>query len=263
MTIGTAAPSPEERAEARHYFVQDRSVQNHLSAGQFEKQALNLLNKLFLDHDCVIMVGGSALFEKAVTEGFHDLPQIPNHIRERIVLNFEEKGIEWLQAQVQMVDPEYYASIDINNSRRLIRALEVYEASNSKLSDLQKISLDQRPFEVLKIGLHADRALLYDRINKRVDHMIENGLLEEAKSLMDLENQTVNNTVGYQELFPYFKRNYDLNEAIRLIKRNSRRYAKRQMTWYRKDQSIHWFDFKTRHTEIVQRVSKLMEKQYS
>lgn len=263
MTIGTAAPSPEELSEAKHYFIQDRSVRDHLSAGKFEKEALKVLNKLFLDNDCVILVGGSALYEKTVTEGFHDLPKIPDHIREVIKKNYESKGLTWLKSRVQMTDPEYYATIDTSNSRRLIRALEVFETSNSKLSDLQKASLNERPFNVLKVGLHADRELLYERINKRVDHMMANGLLEEAIPLKKLENQTVKNTVGYQELFPYLDGHYDLNEAIRLIKRNSRRFAKRQMTWYRKDQSIHWFDFKTRHTEIVQRVSKLMEKQHS
>ena len=260
MTVGTAVPNPDELAEAKHYFIQDRSIHNPLTAGGFEKEVVALLDTLFAKNDVVIMVGGSALFEKAVTEGLNDFPDIREETRIEISQEFETKGLEWLQNEVRQIDPEFYENVDQENPRRLIRAIEIYRTSNRKLSDFQKEKADERSFEVIKVGLDADREELYDRINKRVDLMFSQGLIEEAKELKNSTSSIPETTVGYQEIFPVFDGQYDMDEAMRLIKRNSRRFAKRQMTWYRKDDSVQWFNYKTRHNEIVQRVSQLMGK---
>lgn len=260
MTIGTAVPSPEELASAQHYFIQDRSIYNPLTAGGFEKEVVTLLDTLFSKNDVVIMVGGSALFEKAVTEGLNHFPNIPENIRIEITKEFETKGLEWLQKEVKQIDPEFYQNSDQENHRRLIRALEIYRVSGKKLSDFQKENADERSFEVIKVGLDADREELYNRINERVDLMFAHGLVEEAQELKNSSSAVPKSTVGYQEIFPVFEGQYDMEEAVRLIKRNSRRFAKRQITWYRKDDSVHWFNYKTRHNEIVQRVSQLMGK---
>lgn len=260
MTVGTAVPSPDELAEARHYFIQDRSIRNPLTAGGFEKEVMELLDNLFAKNDVVIMVGGSALFEKAVTEGLNNFPDIPEKTRREISQEFDTKGLEWLQNEVKQLDPEFYENVDQENPRRLIRAIEVFKASNRKLSDFQKEKADERSFEVVKVGLDADREELYDRINKRVDLMFAQGLLQEVKELKGSSSSIPESTVGYQEIFPVLDGKYEMDEAIRLIKRNSRRFAKRQMTWYRKDDSVNWFNYKTRHNEIVRRVSQLMGK---
>ncbi|ARN77819.1 tRNA (adenosine(37)-N6)-dimethylallyltransferase MiaA [Nonlabens spongiae] len=260
MTVGTAVPNPDELAEAEHYFIQDRSIDNPLTAGSFEKEVMELLDNLFVKNDVVVMVGGSALYEKAVTEGLNHFPDIPEEIRGEISQKFESKGLEWLQNEVKQKDPEFYENADQENPRRLIRALEIFKTSSRKLSDFQTGNADKRPFKVIKVGLEADREELYDRINKRVDLMFTQGLFKEAEVLKNSSSSIPKSTVGYQEIFPVFDGQYDIDEAIRLIKRNSRRFAKRQMTWYRKDDSVHWFNYKTRHNEIVQRVSQLMGK---
>ena len=258
MNIGTAAPTLEEQAAATHYFIQDRSIHNPMSAGDFEKEALTILNHLFEENDVVIMVGGSALFEKAVTHGLDDFPDVPDSILDELENQLKEKGISSLQQELIKVDPEYANQVDMHNSRRLLRALSLYRASGKTMQELRSGNEQERNFQTIKIGLEAPRETLYDRINQRVDLMIDNGLIEEAKSLLPFKELTALQTVGYQELFPYFENKIDLDEAIRLIKRNSRRFAKRQMTWYRKDNQVHWFNYSTRHTEIVQRVHKLL-----
>jgi tRNA dimethylallyltransferase len=259
MNIGTAVPSILERAEAMHHFIQNKSIQDTYNAGDFEKEAMQLLYKLFKKRDVVIMVGGSALYEKAITHGLDDLPEIPLQIKKEIQQEFEQKGLVWLQKEVQSVDSVFYKTVDHLNPRRLLRALEIHKATGYLMSDLQNNEAKTRDFNIIKVGLEADRAILYARINRRVDIMLNSGLLQEAKSLRPFKKLPVLLTVGYQELFPFFEGKYDYQESIRLIKRNTRRFAKRQMTWYRKDSSVHWFSYQTRHTEIVQRVDTLME----
>ncbi len=233
MSIGTAKPTPEELAQAPHYFVDNLSIFEEYSVGQYEKEALALLEKLFQEHQVVIMVGGSGLFIKAVTEGLNEFPTIPSDIRQALIQDFEAKGIEVLQQELEAKDPEYYAKVDTKNPQRLMRALEVIRASGQTFTHFRNQPKAQRPFTVIPITLMMDREKLYERINLRVDLMLEAGLLEEAKQLYPHKQLNPLQTVGYQELFDCFDNKIDKAEAIRLIKRNSRRYAKRQMTWLR------------------------------
>lgn len=260
MTIGTAVPSLIEQAQAKHHFIHNKSIHDSINAGDFEQEAIALLKQLFEKRKVVVMAGGSALYEKAITHGLDDLPEIPAAVKQEIQQEFDSKGLKWLQEEVERIDPVFYASVDQQNPRRLIRALEMYKATNQLMSELQQKTAKTRDFTIIKVGLTAERETLYDRINQRVDLMLDRGLLEEAKSLEPYQNLPALLTVGYQELFPYFKGAYNYEEAVRLIKRNTRRFAKRQMTWYRKDSDVNWFPFQTRHTEIVQRVNELMEK---
>jgi tRNA dimethylallyltransferase len=260
MTIGTAVPEQDELAAAHHYFIQNRSIIEDYSVGDFERDVIKLLPELFKKNDVVVMVGGSALYEKAVTHGLDDLPDVSLKIQTELKKQFESKGISWLQEELRQNDPEYFETVDIHNSHRLLRAIGIFRASGKKMNELRTGKAQERDFNIVKIGLEASREELYERINKRVDLMLERGLVEEAKQLEKLKYLNALQTVGYKELFGYFDGTHDYEEAVRLIKRNTRRFAKRQLTWYRKDLSVNWFHHKTRHTEIVQRVSdKLME----
>jgi len=240
MTIGTAKPDAEELAQAKHHFIDSHSITENFTVGDFEKEALQLLNELFRTHDRIIMVGGSGLFIQAVTQGFDDLPTADSEIRRRLNQELTEKGILHLQARLKEVDPEYYDQVDLNNPQRLIRALEVFEATAKQFSSYRKATVNKRPFESIKIVLNLPREELYDRINKRVDIMVEQGLIEEVRSLMPYKHLNALNTVGYSELFDYFDGKTDLHTAINLIKQNTRRFAKRQLTWFRKDQEMKW-----------------------
>ena len=260
MTIGTAVPEKEELEAAPHYFIQDRSIHEDYSVGDFERDVMKKLPELFKKNDLVIMVGGSALYEKAVTHGLDVLPDVPLEIQEELKKQLEVNGILWLQEELKKNDPEYFETVDIHNAHRLLRAVGVFRASGKKMSELRTGKAQERNFTILKIGLEADREDLYERINHRVDLMLERGLEKEAQQLIDHKELNALQTVGYKELFDYFEGNCDFTEAVRLIKRNTRRFAKRQLTWYRKDESVSWYHYKTRHTEIVQRVSeKLMD----
>jgi tRNA dimethylallyltransferase len=260
MTIGTAVPEKEELEAAPHYFIQDRSIHENYSVGDFERDVMEKLPELFKKNDLVVMVGGSALYEKAVTHGLDVLPDVPLEIQEELKEKFEVKGIVWLQEELKKNDPEYFKTIDIHNAHRLLRAVSIFRASGKKISELRTGKAQERNFNILKIGLEADREDLYNRINHRVDLMLERGLEKEAEQLKDHKELNALQTVGYKELFAYFAGTCDFTEAVRLIKRNTRRFAKRQLTWYRKDESVTWYHHKTRHTEIVQRVSeKLMD----
>ncbi len=256
MTIGTAVPTAEELAEAPHHFIQNLSIKDTYSVGDFEKDAMAVLSDLFLTKDVVVMVGGSALYEKAVTHGLDDFPDVHPDIIKQLEDDLEEKGIQSLQEVLKTIDPEYYKEVDLENPRRLIRAISIYKSGGITYSSLRSQKKSNRPFNVVKIGLEAPREELYDRINKRVDLMLELGLENEAKALYPFKNLNALQTVGYQEFYGHYDGNYDLQEAIRLIKRNTRRFAKRQLTWYRKDPDVTWFPYRTRHTDIVQRVRK-------
>lgn len=258
MTIGTAVPEPEELAAATHYFIQDRSILDDYSVGDFERDVMDLLPTLFEKNDVVIMVGGSALYEKAVTHGLDIFPDVTIEIQDFLREEFEIKGITWLQKELEHIDPEYYSTVDIHNAHRLLRAVGIYRASGKKMSDLRSGTAQQRDFKVIKIGLEASREDLYDRINRRVDIMLERGLEEEARQLIAHQELNALQTVGYKEFFGFFNKEHGYEEAVRLIKRNTRRFAKRQLTWYRKDISVKWYHYKTRHTEIVERVSVLL-----
>jgi tRNA dimethylallyltransferase len=242
MSIGTAKPDAEELAEAKHHFINSHSITENFTVGDFEKQALQLLNELFKIHDQVIMVGGSGLFIQAVTQGFDDLPTVDPEIREHLNHELVEKGIERLQKKLKEADPDYYNQVDLNNPQRLIRALEVFEATGKPFSSYRKAVINSRPFESIKIVLDLPREALYDRINRRVDIMVDQGLVDEVRSLLPYRHLNALNTVGYSELFDYFDGKTDLDTAISLIKQNTRHFAKRQLTWFRKDKEVKWLD---------------------
>lgn len=240
MSIGTAKPTEEELAAIKHHFINSHSITESFSVGDFEKQCLQLLDELFKTHDKVIMAGGSGLFIQAVTKGFDDLPVADTAIREQLNIELAEKGIQFFQERLKNVDPDYYTQVDLNNPQRLIRALEVFETTGKPFSSYRKAITNKRPFGVIEIGLDLPREVLYNRINQRVDIMISEGLVEEVRSLLPYRHLNALNTVGYSELFGYFDGKTDLDTAIALIKQNTRRFAKRQLTWFRKNKEIKW-----------------------
>lgn len=241
MQIGTAVPTDEERAEVPHHFIQNLSIHQDYTVGDFEKDALQKLEELFQKHDTVVMVGGSGMFEKAVTEGLDEFPEIDKSIREKLNQEFENQGIEPLQNELQQVDPEYFEQVDINNPVRIIRALEIYRGTGKPFSSFRKKQTAPRNFNLIKIGLELPREEIYERINRRVDLMMEEGLLEEVQSLYEFKHLNSLQTVGYKELFDYLDGKIELDFAVEEIKKNTRRYSKRQLTWYRKDENIKWF----------------------
>nr|WP_262908121.1 tRNA (adenosine(37)-N6)-dimethylallyltransferase MiaA [Chryseobacterium sp. LC2016-29] len=240
MIIGTASPSAEELAEAPHHFIGNLSVEEYYSIGQYEEDALKKLNELFEKYDTVILVGGSMMYEKAVIEGLNDLPEANEENQTKLQEILDKEGIEKLQEMLKELDPEYFSVVDFYNHRRLLRAIDVIWQTDKKYSELIAVSQDSRDFQTIRIGIEAPREKLYDRINRRVDIMMEKGLLDEAKDLEKFKHLTALNTVGYSELFKYFDEEWDLEFAVSEIKKNSRRYAKRQLTWYRKADDIHY-----------------------
>ena len=241
MSIGTAKPTADELLQARHHFIDSHSVTESFNVGDFEKQALQLLEELFKTHDKVIMAGGSGLFIQAVTQGFDELPVADVGLRNNLNRELAEKGIQFLQEKLKEADPVYYEQVDLNNPQRLIRALEVFETTGTPFSSYRKATTNKRPFHIVKIGLDLPRDILYQRINQRVDAMIDQGLVEEVRSLLPYRHLNALNTVGYNELFDYLDVKTDLNTAIELIKQNTRRFAKRQLTWFRKDKEVKWY----------------------
>lgn len=240
MSIGTAKPNAEELAQVKHHFIDSHSITENFTVGDFEKQTLLLLDRLFKKHDRIIMVGGSGLFIQAITQGLDDLPTADPAIREKLNQELAKKGILHLQGKLKEVDPNYYNQVDLNNPQRLIRALEVFEATGKPFSLHRKAATNTRPFKSSKIVLNLPREQLYNRINRRVDLMVEQGLIEEVRSLLPHRQRNALNTVGYSELFDHFDGITDLDTAISLIKQNTRRFAKRQLTWFRKDRDMKW-----------------------
>jgi tRNA dimethylallyltransferase len=241
MSIGTAKPSSEELAAAPHHFINSHSINDTFNVGDFEKRGLNLLDNLFKQHNIVLMAGGSGLYLKAITDGFDELPEVSPSIRENLNSLFNEHGIKWLQEKLQQADSEYFDRVDLHNPQRLIRALEVFESTGQPYSSYRKGTYQQRPFQTIKVGLDMPREKLYDRINQRVDVMIAEGLINEVKDLLPYRHLNALNTVGYSEIFDYLDGTTDLPRAVELIKQNTRRFAKRQLTWFRKDKDIKWF----------------------
>jgi tRNA dimethylallyltransferase len=248
MNIGTAKPSNGQLAQIKHHFINHLSVTDSYSAGDFEKEALETANRIFNQKDYCIAVGGSGLYIKALCEGLDDFPEVNDDIKQDIQMRFEQKGIQYLQEELKQKDPEYYKTVDLQNPHRLMRALTVCESSGKPFSLFRKKHLKERPFTIQKFGIKIERQTLYERINQRVDKMIEYGLLEEVKSLKSFWENKALDTVGYREFMDYLNNKITYEKAMELIKRNSRRYAKRQMTWFRKDENIKWFepsDFKS------------------
>ena len=241
MNIGTAKPDAMELASAPHHFINSHSIEQEYSAGDFERDALQLMNELFQKHNVVVMVGGSGLFVRAVCEGLDDLPKAPEGVREALNQEFAERGLEPLKVRLKEIDPSYYAKTDIDNPQRVIRALEVFEATGRPISTFQKKSQTSRDFKIVTVGLNMERTVLYQRINERVDNMINAGLLDEVNSLIAYRQKPAMLTVGYSEIFDYMDGKITLEEAIEKVKQNSRRYAKRQITWFKKFGNTTWF----------------------
>ena len=240
LSIGTAAPTAEELAQVKHYFVHNISIEDKYDVADYERDALQLLEKLFQDHDTVIMTGGSGLFIDAVCNGIDEMPDIQPEIREKVQKLYDEGGLRALQDEAQHLDPEYFAIVDQQNPRRLQRALEICYQTGKTFTSFRQRKPAQRDFEIKKYALLWDRQELISRIDRRVDLMMEQGLLEEAKALYPKRHLNALNTVGYKELFAYFDGDCTLEEAIELIKIRTRQYAKRQMTWLRKDVGYQW-----------------------
>ena len=243
MKIGTAAPSAEELSEVPHHFIGNLSVENYYSIGKFEKEAIEKIEKLFTKKDVVVLVGGSMMYEKAVLEGLNDLPEANVENQEKLETIFNEKGIEPLQEILQKLDPEYFTIVDKDNPRRLFRAIDIIWQTGKSYTENISEQVKKRNFEFIRIGIEAPREIIYERINLRVDQMIEAGLVKEAQLLIPFQNNLALKTVGYSELFKYFNNEWTFDFAIEEIKKNSRRFAKRQLTWYRKETNIHWVNF--------------------
>jgi tRNA dimethylallyltransferase len=242
MTIGTAKPSPTELTKIKHHFIDSHTIAEDYDAARFGQDALQVIHKLFATHDVAVLCGGSGLYIRAVCEGFDDIPSVPDEVRDDLIKNFKLLGIEWLQQQMLALDPEHFSTIDQSNPHRLIRALEVKIGTGNSIAHFRKSEKLRHNFKILKIGLELPRNELYERIDQRMDKMITDGLFEEAKSLYPFKEKNALQTVGYQEVFNYIENKYDYAETVRLLKRNSRRYAKRQLTWFKRDTEIHWFD---------------------
>lgn len=252
MRIGTAVPSAEELQAAKHHFIQHISIKDNYNVGDFESDAIKKLDELFKNNKIVIMVGGSGLYTKSVLEGLDYFPEVSLEIRQKLNLKLEKEGLDSLQQQLHKLDPDYYKIVDLENPHRVIRALEVCISSGKPYSSYLNQPKKKRNFTAISIGLSADREIIYDRINRRVDLMIAEGLLDEAKALFPKRELNALNTVGYKELFSYLEGKDSLETAVSEIKKNTRRFAKRQLTWFRKDQEINWFDYKTPVEEIQQ-----------
>jgi tRNA dimethylallyltransferase len=259
MIIGTAVPSPEELSSVQHHFVHHKSIEEDYSVGAFEKDAISILDNLYKTHDVVIMVGGSGLYVDAITHGLDDFPEIDPNIRKGLNKKLKIEGLNVLQEQLKTLDPEAYKTIAIENPHRVIRALEVCMGSGKPYSSFLNKNKTQRNFKTISIGLTDERDLIYNRINKRVDQMIQDGLLVEAKTLQSKQHLNALNTVGYKELFNYLNGEWELDFAISEIKKNSRRFAKRQLTWFKKDDGIIWFDHKTDIKSIIKHIESRLK----
>ena len=257
MTIGTAVPSTEELALAKHYFIQNKSIFNNYSVGEYEKEALNCIEKIFKTNDYAILVGGSGLYVNAILEGFDAFPSIDESVRNEIKVKFDKKGIAYLQEKLSILDPEYYAKLKydnpqtLQNPQRLMRFVEVCIGTSKPYSSFLNQKQVERNFTPILVGLEADRNSIYQRINQRVDIMMQQGLLEEVRDLLPHKNLNALQTVGYKELFDYLEQKITLEFAIEEIKKNSRRFAKRQLTWFKRNPATTWFDFQTPLTQII------------
>lgn len=243
MTIGTAAPTAEELSEVPHHFIGHLDVTDAYSIGQYEIDAIAKLVELFSQHSVVLMVGGSMMYEKAVIEGLHQLPEASPENQERLLKIWEEEGLEALQIMLKEKDPKYFQMVDLENPRRLLRALDIIWQTGKTYTENIALPKNSRAFRTVRIGIEAPREVIYERINRRVEQMMADGLLDEVKKMLPYRNFVSLKTVGYSELFAYFDGIISLDHAVEEIKKNSRRFAKRQLTWYRKEDNIHWVNY--------------------
>lgn len=241
MNIGTAKPSQEELNLIPHHFINSHSIKDDFSAGEFEKEGLAKLDYLFQQHDLLLLVGGSGLFVNAIVDGLDDLPKAKEGLRETLNQSYKEKGIDFIRERLSEIDSAYYREVDISNPQRMIRAIEVFETTGIPFSTWRKNKKKARKFKTISIGLTIERSILYERINHRVDCMMNNGLLKEVEGLNNFKHLPALQTVGYTELFDYIDNKCSLEEAVAKIKQNSRRYAKRQMTWFKRNPATVWF----------------------
>lgn len=261
MKIGTAVPSNEELARVKHHFIQHKSIHENYNVGDFEKEAIAKIHDIFKKKDYLVVVGGSGLYVKAITEGLDYFPEIKDGIREKLQSELETFGIKKLQDELLEVDPDYFEVVQKENPHRLIRALEVYRSSGQTFSSYLGKKIGERNFNCIKIGLEAPREVVYERINKRVDMMIDQGLVEEVKTLVPFKSLNALNTVGYKELFEYLEGKQGVEEAIEEIKKNTRRFAKRQFTWFHNQEELQWYDYQIEPIKILIDIEKTKKKQ--
>lgn len=255
IKIGTAAPTAEQLARVPHYFVGTLDLHDYYSAAQYEMEVLKKLEELFRENDVVVLTGGSMMYIDAVCKGIDDIPTVDNETRQLMLERYEQEGLERLCAELKLLDPEYYQIVDLKNHKRVIHALEICYMTGKTFTSFRTQTQKERPFEILKIGLKREREELYERINRRVDIMMEEGLLEEARRVYPFRQLNSLNTVGYKELFNYLDDTWELPFAIEKIKQNSRIYSRKQMTWFKRDQHITWF-----HPEDTAEIMSFLQK---
>lgn len=268
IPIGTAAPTADELARVKHYFIASRELEDDYNAGQYERDALKLLEQLFRVHDVVVMTGGSMLYADAICKGLDDLPAVPAEIRQKVAYprslpngkeESREEWLQWLQSEVQRLDPDYWKIVDQRNPARLAHCVELSLTAGKPYSSLlHNAQCTIRPFRIVKVALERDREELYERINRRVEQMIAEGLEAEARAVYPKRHLTSLQTVGYREMFAYFDGEYDLARAIELIQQNSRHYAKRQLTWFRRDKEIHWLNANNAYEKNIHIIDDLL-----
>ena len=265
MNIGTAVPNQEELQAATHHFIQNKSIFENYTVGDYEKEALLKIEELFQNNDFVILIGGSGLYVDAILKGFDEFPEINPEVRYEVNSNYENLGIEYLQEQLKNLDPDYYQKITIENPQtlqnpqRMMRFVEVCIGTQKPYSSFLNQKKNNRDFTPILIGLDAERSIIYNRINQRVDIMMNEGLLEEAKKLYPNKALNALQTVGYRELFSYFDGDFSLAFAIEEIKKNTRRFSKRQLTWFKRNEATKWFDYATDRKEIIDYIENLLK----
>lgn len=242
LSIGTAVPAEEDLKSVIHHFIHSRSIHDYYNVSEYETEAIDRINQLFKTKNPLILAGGSMLYIDTICKGIDDIPTVTSEIRQEVVSWYAENGLEALQQRLLNLDPEYHGIVDLNNPKRLLHAVEICQMTGKTFTSFRKNTVRERPFRIVKIGINQDREILYRRINERVERMMEAGLLDEARSVYPYKHLNSLNTVGYKELFAYFEGNCTLDEAVDLIKRNSRKYARKQLTWFRRDNEIAWFE---------------------
>ena len=257
LKIGTAAPTPEQLARVEHHFVGTLKLTDYYSAAQYETEVMEKLNQIFLEKEVVVLTGGSMMYVDAICKGIDDIPTVDKETRELMLQKYEKEGLEHLCTELKLLDPEYYQIVDLKNHKRVIHALEICYMTGKTYTSFRTQKSKERPFRIIKIGLTRDRNELYERINQRVDEMMKDGLLEEAKKVYPFKDLNSLNTVGYKEIFQYLDGEWSLDFAIEKIKQNSRIYSRKQMTWFKRDADIKWFH-PDQKTEIMNHINQLL-----
>ena len=260
MSIATASPTKEQLNRIHHYFVGTLSPDEYYSASRFEEEAISVIDELHQQHDTVVMTGGSMLYIDAVCRGIDDIPTIDQHLRNEIQEIYKEQGIDPIRNQLKLLDPVFYDQVDLKNPKRIIHALEICLMTGKPYSSLRTNSKKHRPFRIIKICFNRDREELYSRINERVDDMVRNGIIDEARGFYPLRHLNSLNTVGYKELFDYFDEKCTLDYAIDKIKQHSRNYARKQLTWFKKDKEIHWINLSDPSIDVISEVMSFYDK---